>query len=66
LRGRTKKDEQVGFPMVPPLSNAKKQRRQKEEVETLQLLDEELWEIEQQSPATPPVTSPTPQRRLAH
>jgi hypothetical protein len=66
LRGRTKKDEQAGFPTVPPLSNSKKQRRQTEEVETLQLLDEELWEIEQQSPATSPVAGPTPYRRLAH
>lgn len=66
LRGRTKKDEQAGFPMVPPVSNSKKQRRQTEEIETLQLLDEELWEIEQQPPATSPVAGPTPHRRLAH
>jgi hypothetical protein len=66
LRGRSgKSEDRGGFPMLPPASASKVQRRHGDEVETLQLLDEELWTVEGGATASATSNQAPQQRRLA-
>jgi hypothetical protein len=51
--------------MLPPASASKVQRRHGDEVETLQLLDEELWTVEGGATASATSNQVPQQRRLA-
>lgn len=65
LLGKAGRAEAMGaFPPLPA-STAKAKRRQQDQIETLQLLDEELWTVEREAPSTtaPLGGSPTPNAR---
>jgi hypothetical protein len=57
LRGRS------GQPAFPMSAAGKQRRRQETEEGTVQLLDEELWEVEE-APAPPTPAAPTPPKRV--
>ena len=57
LRGRARRDDDAFFPALPVVSSRYRRERDQEGPQTVELLDEEIWQVDQQAQPAPTPTA---------